>query len=117
MKKFNYNLLKEKKWDNEVLNYVAQVQKSRGRQELYLSQKPAVLENLVKLAIIQSTESSNKIECIRTTDARIKNLILKKNKAKKQRRRKNIWLSRCFEYDSRVLRVYSDFCICYSTVS
>ena len=78
MRKFDYSLLKEKKWDAEILNYISQISEYKGRQELYLSQKPAVLDNLVELAIIQSTQSSNEIEGIRTTDSRIKDLVNKK---------------------------------------
>lgn len=77
---FDYSLLQNEKWDGEVLNYISKIGEFKGRQELYLSQKPKVLENLVELAIIQSTESSNKIEGIRTTDSRIRNLVLKKDK-------------------------------------
>lgn len=78
MRKFDYSLLKEKKWDVEILNYISQISEYKGRQELYLSQKPTVLDNLVELAIIQSTQSSNEIEGIRTTDSRIKDLVKKK---------------------------------------
>ena len=52
MRKFDYSLLKEKKWDAEILNYISQISEYKGRQELYLSQKPTVLDNLVELAII-----------------------------------------------------------------
>lgn len=82
MRSFDYSLLQDKKWDLEVLNYISKIGEFKGRQELYLSQKPKTLENLVELAIIQSTESSNKIEGIRTTDSRIRDLVLKKIKPK-----------------------------------
>lgn len=80
MRNFNYETLKEKKWDFEILNYIANIEKYKGRQEIFLSQKPQTLDNLVELAIIQSTESSNQIEGIRTTDSRIRDLISKKIK-------------------------------------
>lgn len=82
MRSFDYSYLKGKKWDGEILNYIFEIAEYKGRQELFLRQKPKVLENLVELAIIQSTESSNKIEGIRTTDSRIKDLVLKKIKPK-----------------------------------
>ena len=78
MRKFDYSKLKEKKWDAEILNYISEISEYKGRQELFLSQKPKVLDNLVELAIIQSTQSSNEIEGIRTTDSRIKDLVMKK---------------------------------------
>ncbi len=77
MRNFDYSILAQKKWDSEIVNYISKIGEHKGRQELFLNQKPKVLENLVELAIIQSTESSNKIEGIRTTDARIKDLVLK----------------------------------------
>lgn len=78
MRSFDYSELNTKKWDGEILNYISKIGEYKGRQELFLSQKPKVLENLVELAIIQSTEASNKIEGIRTTNSRIKDLVLKK---------------------------------------
>lgn len=82
MRDFNYNLLKDKKWDLEIINYVSTIEKFKGRGEVFLSQKAHILDNLVELAIIQSTESSNKIEGIRTTDSRIQDLLQKNIKPK-----------------------------------
>lgn len=36
-------------WDNEILTYVAKIHEYKGRQELYVRQKPVALERLVKL--------------------------------------------------------------------
>ena len=74
MRDFNYGKLKNIKWDNEVLGLVAQIHEYKGKQALFLKQKPATLEKLVEIAKIQSTESSNKIEGIVTTAVRIKQL-------------------------------------------
>ena len=82
MRNFNYALLKGKKWDGELLNYMTKIGEYKGRQELFLHQKPTVLGNLVERATRQSTESSNRIEGIRTTDSRIKALLLKKSSPK-----------------------------------
>lgn len=72
MRKFDYNKLKDIKWDNEVLGLVAKIHEYKGKQTLFLKQKPTTLEKLVEIAKIQSTESSNKIEGIVTTATRIK---------------------------------------------
>lgn len=78
MRTFNYTTLKEHQWDSEILGLVAQIHEFKGRQELYLKQKPVALDKLVEIAKIQSTESSNKIEGIVTTSTRIQQLCLDK---------------------------------------
>lgn len=72
---FDYMKLKESFWETEVLSFVAQIREHKGRQELYLRQKPVELERLVEAAKIQSTDSSNRIEGIGTSNARMKQLV------------------------------------------
>lgn len=78
MRTFDYDKLKEKKWDNEIMGYVAQIHEYKARQEIFLQQKPQVLDRLIEIAKVQSTISSNEIEGIRTTSTRIKQLFLDK---------------------------------------
>jgi Fic family protein len=78
MRDFNYSKIKEQKWDSEVLAYIAAIYKEAGKQELYLKQRPEELEKLVDVAKIQSTEASNAIEGIITTNTRIKQLVEEK---------------------------------------
>ena len=75
MHEFNYNFLKEKQWDKEILGYIGLIHEYKGKQQLYLQQKPFELDRLVELAKIQSTESSNAIEGIVTTNQRLKQLM------------------------------------------
>ena len=75
MKNFDYSKLLDRTWDNEIVSYIAQIHEFKGRQELYIRQKPVELERLVEIAKIQSTEASNRIEGIVTTNARLKQLI------------------------------------------
>ena len=75
MKIFDYSKLNEYKWDSEVISLIAQIHEHKGKQSLYLKQKPQTLEQLIEIAKIQSTESSNKIEGIVTTSTRIKQLM------------------------------------------
>ncbi len=49
----------------------------RGRQELFVNQKPEVLESLRQVAIIESTESSNRIEGISAPRDRIEAIVLR----------------------------------------
>ena len=74
MRPFDYAQLTAKQWDNEILGLVAQIHEFKGRQELYLQQRPAELERLIEIAKVQSTEASNEIEGIRTTNTRLKQL-------------------------------------------
>ena len=75
MRDFNYSLLANQKWDSEILGLVASIYKEQGKQELYLKRRPAELEKLVEIAKIQSTEASNAIEGIVTTNTRIRQLV------------------------------------------
>ena len=75
MRTFNYSLIREQKWDSELLGYVAAIHKEAGKQELYLKQRPEELEKLVEIAKIQSTEASNAIEGIVTTNTRVRQLV------------------------------------------
>ena len=58
MRTFDYKKIAEYSWDNEVLSYVAKIHECKGRQELYLKQRPAELERLVEIAKIQSLRAS-----------------------------------------------------------
>ncbi len=58
------------------------VAESKGRQDLYIHQRPEVLETLRQAAIIQSTESSNRIEGVTVDRNRLAPLVLGKVKPK-----------------------------------
>ncbi len=75
MRMFNYSIIKEHKWDSELLSLVASIYKEVGKQDFYLKMRPEELEKLVEIAKVQSTESSNAIEGIVTTNTRIKQLV------------------------------------------
>lgn len=78
MRNFNYERLEDKHWDMDILTLVARIHERKGRQDLFIRQKPAELERLVEIARIQSTESSNRIEGIVTTGTRMKQLLAEK---------------------------------------
>lgn len=75
MRTFDYRKLQEVFWDSQIVSYIAEIQEYKGRQELYVRQKPQELNRLVEIAKIQSTEASNRIEGIVTTEARLKQLV------------------------------------------
>lgn len=78
MREFHYDFLKEKRWDKDVLGYIGLIHEYKGKQQLYLKQKPMELSRLVEIAKIQSMESSNAIEGIVTTNQRLKQLMQEK---------------------------------------
>jgi len=75
MKMFDYSKLKTRLWDKEIVGYVSLIHEYKGRQELYLDNNTVQLDRLVDIAIRQSTEASNEIEGIVTTNHRLKELI------------------------------------------
>lgn len=82
MKIFNYSLYQEQKWDNEILGLISSIYKLAGKQELSTKQHPVLVEKLVEIAKVQSTEASNAIEGIYSTSSRIKQLVEEKTTAK-----------------------------------
>lgn len=82
MRTFDYSELRHCKIDNEILGYIAQIHEFKGKQILYTHQKKEELDTLVEIAKIQSTESSNKIEGIISTNSRIKQLVAQKTTPK-----------------------------------
>lgn len=89
MRNFDYKKLAEKNWDNEILLLCSKIHEYKGRQELFIRQKPAQLGRLIEIARIQSTEASNRIEGIVTTSTRMKQLVAEKT-APKNRDEKEI---------------------------
>ena len=40
MRQFDYSKLKDQLWDTEIVNYLSQIHEQKGKQALYLRQKP-----------------------------------------------------------------------------
>ena len=79
-----FDLIKESQslMNNNIVNLLSSIHEYKGKQELYIEAKPDILSNLLSIAKIQSTSSSNKIEGIYTTDERINKLVNNKVKPK-----------------------------------
>lgn len=75
MRKFDYR----EKWKNlltpEIVSYLTQIHEFKGEQTLFIEAKTDTLTQLVEIAKIQSTEASNKIEGIYTSDERLRALV------------------------------------------
>lgn len=82
MRSFDYSKLENCTIDTEILGFIAKIHEYKGKQELYVHQKKDKLEKLIEIAKIQSTESSNKIEGIVSTNTRIKQLFQDKTTPK-----------------------------------
>ena len=75
MKEINYRKIEEMPITIEVMNMISALHEYKGRQELYIETQPEILERLMEVARIQSTEASNKIEGIYTSDSRLKEIV------------------------------------------
>lgn len=64
--------------NSNIINLISKIHEYKGKQSYLLDTKKSTLETLLKVAKIQSTTSSNKIEGIYTTDKRINEIINQK---------------------------------------
>lgn len=62
----------------QIVGYLTTIHEYKGEQRLIANRHADVLNDLVEVARIQSTESSNKIEGIYTSDERLKKIVLDK---------------------------------------
>ena len=78
MRVYDYN----KKWQQlltpEIVTMLSQIHEFKGEQNLFIEAQSDTLTQLVEIAKIQSTEASNKIEGIFTSDERLKKLVTNK---------------------------------------
>lgn len=64
--------------NSNIINLISKIHEYKGKQSYLLDTKKDVLDTLLKVAKIQSTSSSNKIEGIYTTDKRIEQIVNQK---------------------------------------
>lgn len=80
MRQFDYTEKWKKLLTPEIVRYLTTIHEYKGEQRLIAEHHADVLESLVEVAKIQSTESSNKIEGIYTSDERLKKIVLDKTR-------------------------------------
>ena len=80
MKSFEHGVLYETPISHALLTAVHALGEYKGRQGLYTQQAPEVLETLRRVAMVQSVESSNRIEGITADDGRIGDLVARKSR-------------------------------------
>ena len=78
MRRFEYGWIQSLSLDMDILSLIAGIYRANGKEEVLLSQSPAILDSLVELAKVQSTEASNAIEGIVTTSTRLRQLVADK---------------------------------------
>ena len=74
MRALNYKTEYPKLLTPEIVSYLAQIHEQKGQRKLMIESKEEALSELLEIAKIQSTESSNRIEGVITTDDRLKKL-------------------------------------------
>lgn len=65
------------RFDAQQLGTLRALGEYRGKQQLYVAQSPEVLSGLRQVAVVESTESSNRLEGIEVAPSRLKALVLK----------------------------------------
>lgn len=78
MMSFGNDKLMNMAWPNETLQLIGRIQEFKGKQELFKQQLPEILDALRDAAIIQSTESSNRLEGIVVEAKRLTSIVQKK---------------------------------------
>lgn len=78
MRAFNYKSEYQKLLTPEIVSYLTQIHEQKGKQSKFSDAKQDVLDELLEIAKIQSTEASNRIEGIITTDDRLKLIVRNK---------------------------------------
>ena len=78
MRKLNYKETYGKLLTPEIVSLLAQIHEQKGQQNLFIAAHENTLSELLEIAKIQSTEASNRIEGIITTDDRLKKIVRNK---------------------------------------
>lgn len=78
MKNFNYETLPDNLLAPDVVGLLTTIHEYKGKQELYLEANADILSTLSEVAKIQSTDASNRIEGIFTSEKRLLELVEEK---------------------------------------
>lgn len=78
MRNFSYQVRYQTLLTSEIVALLGQLHERKAEQNLFVGAKADALVHLVEVAKIQSTEASNRIEGIYTSDERLKKLVLNK---------------------------------------
>lgn len=79
---FDYEALPDNLMTPDIVQLLTTIHEFKGKQELYLEANPNILSTLSEVAKIQSTDASNRIEGIFTSDKRLLELVEEKTMPK-----------------------------------
>ncbi|MBQ6679668.1 MAG: Fic family protein [Lachnospiraceae bacterium] len=82
MRTLNYKTEYQKLLSPEIVSYLAQIHEQKGQQNFFIEAQKDAPSELLEIAKIQSTEASNRIEGIITTDDRLKKIVMNKTTPK-----------------------------------
>ena len=77
MHSLSSDYLAKLRFDAQQLATLRALGEYRGKQQLYVAQSPEVLSDLRQVAVVESTESSNRLEGVVVAAHRLKSLVLK----------------------------------------
>lgn len=78
MRDFDYESKAKKLLTSETVFLISSIHEFRGKQALFMEAKRDALDQLLEIAKIQSTDASNRIEGIFTTDERLRKIVMDK---------------------------------------
>ena len=106
MHDFDYIETPQKLVNAQVGRLLTRIYELKGRVSEQLKAAPAIQESLLKVARVQSTDASNRLEGIVTTDSRLKALMQQKNNATQPFGGRNCGLPGCSGHRARKPCIY-----------
>lgn len=103
MMTFRGNRLHETKLSLSTVWLLEELAEAKGRQSLYERQSPQILRALRELALVESAESSNRIEGVTVERDRLKPLVLGKSKPRDRSEEEIVG------YRRALIRVHTDY--------
>lgn len=87
MRSYDYSNKVKELLQPDVVSLLTTIHEYRGKEVLYMEAKQDALTQLMEIAKIQSTDASNRIEGIFTSDERLKKIVMDKTKPKNRSER------------------------------
>lgn len=87
MRNFEFRREYENLLTPDIVDLIAQIHEYKGQQKLFIEANQDALSELLEIAKIQSTEASNRIEGIITTEDRLKKIVKDKTTPKNRSER------------------------------